>query len=251
MELAGKAGGDAPAPEKPDTATIDSLCGFSGNELLREIHGRLAELRTKLDKWKGTASEITARIDAWRELAELARDAAKLKDAATILKDVEAIRTGRQLLVKPDPVPPLATALSDLLRKQLDAIKADLENEKADGEQKLLKDGNWTKLDNPKRHAILESLGLIDPLPKIETSTASEIISTLRVTGLQALEDKIGALPGKYVKALQAAAKELAPKTQQYHIDFATFNTPAEVDKWLAETGKAIKALLANGPVSI
>jgi hypothetical protein len=71
-DLAGDAGGSAPLPECPATATLDGLRVMSGNELLSGILKEHDELRKELDAWQELKKLAEARTPAWETVGALA-----------------------------------------------------------------------------------------------------------------------------------------------------------------------------------
>jgi len=249
--LAASAGGDGPLPKRPDTAFIDELCASSGNEQLVNIHSCLADCESKIADWKATAGKIAAKIGAWQELEKLAVHAAKVPSAKSLCDQVDAIRTGRQLLDTPDPVPPVAKGIADILRAELEGRKAAYKAAIDEGEARLAADANWGKLSPEQRNEIRQKHGLVAGSLELTFKTALtvDILNAFTSYSLEALDDKIAAVKPKYDAMLSDAAKALEPKLQYFSFPSETLKTEAEIDNWIAAVSAQMKTMLPKGPI--
>ena len=249
--LAASAGGDGPLPERPDTAFIDELCASSGNDQLVKIHSCLADCESKIADWKATAGKIAAKIGAWQELEKLAVHAAKVPSAKSLCDQVDAIRTGRQLLDTPDPVPPVAKGIADILRAELEGRKTAYKAAIDEGEARLAADANWGKLTPEQRNEIRQKHGLVAGNLELTFKTALtvDILNAFASYSLEALDDKIAAVKPKYDAMLTDAAKALEPKLQHFSYPSETLKTEEDIDKWIAAVSAKMKTMLPKGPI--
>jgi hypothetical protein len=145
LTLAERAGGEEPKPEKPDTKLLDDIRLATGNEQLMALYNNKDELATYIDEWKSIAVLIEKRLPEWEALSRLAQYAEGLKDSEIILTQVEYIRTKRQLLDDPDPIKPLITQLTQLLRDELNRLSSEYTANHAAGMKRLEEDENWNQ----------------------------------------------------------------------------------------------------------
>ena len=218
-----------------------------------EIFNRSGDLLKKHDEWRKTSEKIASRTQNWELLSSLVGYADKLPENAKPKTDVEAIVENRLLLADPDPVAPVLTEVTDILRKALNDLKGKYDAEAAKGEARLAADENWKKLTDDERTRIAINVGLMDDEPSVATGTAVDIDRTLEFLSLSAFSDKVKALAGKYSEALMAAAQAAMPQLKFVRVPERQFQQgdEAAVDAWLAEIGKLVKAELKDGPVSV
>jgi hypothetical protein len=67
-ELADKAGGDGPKPERPSIALFDEIASEVGNAQLLKIYDNRDEIHMLLRAWKVTADKIEQRMHGWQNL---------------------------------------------------------------------------------------------------------------------------------------------------------------------------------------
>ena len=114
-------------------------------------------------------------------------------------------------------------------------------------------DENLGKLSPEKRGDLRRSVGLVEGNLELsfKTTLAIDILNAFASYTLEALDDKIAAVKPKYDALLAAAAKELEPKLQTCHVPSAILKTDTDVDAWIAEASKKVKAMLSAGPVQV
>ena len=81
--------------------------------------------------------------------------------------------------------------------------------------------------------------------------TTEEILDTLRQTKLSELQALSDALPTRFGKALNAAAKLLEPKAQHVSLPSATIKNEDDLTSWLRTTEETIREKLKDGPVIV
>jgi hypothetical protein len=77
------------------------------------------------------------------------------------------------------------------------------------------------------------------------------LVRTLDSAPLPSWTTRAHALPKQFANAALAAARLLAPKTQEHHLISATLHTPEDVQAWLAATEQELLAAIKKGPVVI
>ncbi len=150
-DLAGKAGGTAPAPTSPALTAIEAVEAQTGNAQLLEIYNRADELSALAKLWTKTAADIAKRLPIWHSLAELLKHAKTLGPYAALKAEADAIESQRSLLAEPDPVRPLLDKVVDLLRLALNAKLEVYKTAFADQQAQLAKDADWNKLSDGQR----------------------------------------------------------------------------------------------------
>ena len=79
---------------------------------------------------------------------------------AQLWLNAQTVEQHRQLLAEPDPVPPLLSNLTQLLREELNNIKRQWNQQWKDGENKLKDDGNWMQLEKEQRECCAKILSV-------------------------------------------------------------------------------------------
>lgn len=250
-DLAGKAGGEPPRPPIPDTSLIDNIRVQSGNEQLQAIYNARQELTKSIEEWQTTALAITKRIPKWSELQRLSHHAAGIPDIDMIETQVAGITKGRQLLMEPDPVSPLVSAVAQMLREEINTVKAQWETKWNDGEERLKNDSDWAQIEDAnERHTLRLPHGLTNgQTPSFSVETTEAILKTLDAVSLPAFHDKIAALPSRYDRLLEDVAKRLEPTARHIPLPNKTLKTPEDVDAWVEEIRELLHQEIEKGPV--
>jgi hypothetical protein len=160
-----------------------------------------------------------------------------------------AVERERALLHEPDPVPPLLSETTDLLRAALNeayeryAEAFDAEMEKLEGSEP------WRALGEEQRAQILNSTGLRKrPKPRLESDAA--VLDALNGTALSEWESLAFSLPECFSRALQEAARKLEPTAVRVRPPGASLTTEEEVDEYLQELrGRIMAHVDAGRPV--
>jgi len=250
--LAGLAGGEAPKPECPDTSRLDEIRLTSGNEQLLGLFNNRDELTQAIKSWSDLGSKIDQRWPNWGSVKQLMQHASGIQDADAIAAQIGTIEKQRLLLEEPDPVRPLITNLTQLLREELNGIKAHWDTQWQTGESWLASDDNWVKLEPEQKHDLRVRHGLLESMiPTIDVKDTGSILTTLNLVSLSALNDRIAAMPGRYQHILLEAAQLLEPLAHRANLPSATLKTEADVDVWLAEAETRLKEQVKKGPVLI
>lgn len=251
-KLAEQAGGEAPKPEKPDTRFIDDLRSSGGNDQLYAIYVQAVSIEQSIKSWKDLAEKINKAWPKWTLLKHLAYHAVSIDQDRVFIGQVDMIEQHRQLLAEPDLIEPLTKGLNQMLRDALNELQSAWDAAWNAGEALLEKDDNWNKLEADQKHELRLKRQLLEKnKPVFEVEDSVSIIKTLDSIGLEALKDRIAAMPGRYNDMLVEAAKLMEPKAQVVDIKKLTLRSSNEVDDWLAEAGAMLKKALEKGPVVV
>ncbi len=252
LELADRAGGEAPKPECPDTASVDEIRLTAGNEQLLALYNRRDEFAKALKDWADLARRIEQRWPNWMMLKGLLQQAEGIQDSEVFAAQIETIEKQRMLLEDPDPVPPLIANLTQLLRDELNAIKTQWDARWKAGESLLTADDNWKQLEPEQRHDLRVPHALVeDARPHIDVADTASILKTLNAIPLSSLKDRMAAMPGRYQQMLLEAAQLLEPMARRADLPSATLKNETDVDVWLKDAEARLKEQLKQGPVII
>jgi len=247
-ELADSAGGDAPQPEKPDLKPIRDLQSSSGNAQLLAIHQQKDALIAKATEWTKTREAIKSRLPRWQRLNELQALATGLPESTEVVPSLSAIESNRGLLAEPDPVPPLAQKLVGGLRAALNSVHGELEITFKRELAQLEATDIWRKLKNEQRKQLIEKCGL-QPPGKIKVGNEDDIVATLQEASLANRRTLVEALPQRFSRALDEAARLLEPKAVRVILPSATIHDEKEFEAWVDGVREAVKDKLKDGPV--
>jgi hypothetical protein len=252
LALAGRAGGDAPRPERPKTDFLEEIRLAAGNELLMAIYNRRDELRQAFEDWEDRAKRIDVRLPIWDRLQKLVSHAQALPDATPILVQANSIAEARLLLSDPDPVTPLVLGLSQLLRDELNRLSSQFDFGFESGLTALETDANWQKLEPEQRHALLSQQGLtLAQKPDIKVQSDAEITATLNRISVSSLRDRVVAMPGRFQQAQQEAARLMEPKVTFVSVPRRTLKTPEDIQEWITDVQQQLLEKLKHGPIGI
>jgi len=248
--LADKAGGDDPKPKNPDMSLLENIKQTTGNEQILSIFNSREELSQFILKWQEQAQQIEKRFPLWLSLNKLLNHAKGLNDTDVLNVQVTKIKEQRLLLAEPDPLTPLISSITQILRDSLNEMDALYSKKHTEGMDRLKNDSNWEQLETEQKNIFLTESRLTEAFrPVIEVKTTEDILKTLERMGLAMLKDRIEALSGRFDKALQAAAEEMEPDVQQIYVPRETLKTANEIEEWVKLVEKKLKDSLVNGPV--
>lgn len=253
LDLAGNAGGEAPKPVPPDTSSLEAVrLTPTGNEQLLAIFNHYDEFADAIDTWTGLAVSIHERWPSWLMLKRLSGHTNGIKDADAIITQVTYIEQKRQLLEDPDPIAPLLSNLTQLLRDELNRLDKDYKELHEKGMERLKADTNWIKLEPEQKNMLLAEQKLTKAdFPSIKVSTSEEVLATLDALPLNVVADRIAAMPGRFDQVILEAATLLEPLAQRVKIPRWTLATETEIEEWITEVRKQLKEAVAKGPVVI
>lgn len=251
-DLADKAGGEAPKPERPDTRFLDDIRLTTGNEQLLALYNRREELVQSIEHWEKLADQIQQRWPSWMVLKRLVKHASALADAEVYRAQVDTIEQQRQLLEEPDPINPLITSLTQSLREALNTLNQDYQARHEQGMKRLEADGNWQQLEPEQRNQLLseQKLTLADQ-PKVAVQSTDEVLNTLDQCSLAMFADRVAALPSRFDNVAVAAAELCEPEIQFVSVPRRTLKTEADIDAWAEEVKDQLKTALEKGPISV
>lgn len=252
QELAARAGGEAPKPERPDTTALDELRLTSGNEQILSLYNRREELKAAIDNWNDLARRIEKRWPEWEKLKRLIDHADGIAGAEVISTQVKYIEKQRLLLSEPDPVAPLIANITQLLRMALNKLDADYRARHDEGVERLRNDSNWAELEPEQRNMLLSEQKLTEAeRPKVNVGSTEDILETLEGLPLAMFSDRVAAMPGRFEQVMMAAAELMEPEAQFVRIPRRTLKTEEEIEAWMQEVKEQLKAALGKGPVVI
>lgn len=252
IELAERAGGDAPKPVRPNTAFLDEIRLTSGNEQLIALFNRRDELVECIENWTGFANCITARFPNWLVLKRLMSYAVDLPDSEVVQAQMKTIEQQRQLLEEPDLVAPLVATLTQLLRDELNEMKREWNRCWSEGEAILKADGNWNELEPEQRHGLRFEQKLVEAaVPTVSVETTDAILKTLDAISLSAFGDRIAAMPARFDQVLLGAARMMEPEVQEFSFPGGMLRNEQDVDAWVEDVRQKLKSALQNGPIAI
>ena len=249
-ELINRAGGDAPRPPQPSTASLDEIRLTAGNEQLLTLYNQRDDLSEALDTWTALAARIDQRLPAWTTLKRLLAQSQSLPEAEVLITQANHLEQQRQLLEEPDPVPPLVASLTQLLREELNRLHTQYQRHHQEGMSRLAADSNWQQLEPEQRNSLLAArrLTLADE-PQVQVANTEEVLATVERLSLTSFADRVAALNSRFKEVLVAAAELMEPEVQLVKLPSRTIKTEAEVDDWLNDARQTIEAALKNGPV--
>ncbi len=249
-DLADRAGGDPPMPERPETRHLDTLRALAGNEQLAEILKQHDQLAKQAKAWGKAADLAAKRKPAWDTLSTLLKHADAMDGADELRAQAEAVKSERRLLDASDPVPDIRKAAADALRAAVKAAHGEYAKTYKAHMATLTASDTWKKLKADQQKQILADEGIAEA-EALSVGSEPDLIRTLEQTPLPAWKTRTDALAQQFARAAIAAAKLLEPKTQHVHLASSTLKTEQEVKDWLAGAEKDLLAKIKKGPVVI
>jgi hypothetical protein len=247
LDIAGKAGCEPPAPEKPDIKSIRDLQSESGNAQLLAIHQKKEDLAASIEKFKKAGDGIAKRLPVWKRLEEFCAMAEDLPAAASCRESMSAIVSSRSLLSEPDQVPPLVQIIVSALRDALNTVQDNHEKVFAEQQKNIESNPNWKKLNEKQRNGLIEQFNLKPPA-EIRIGTENEIHETVKQQSLSARRTTVEALPQRFAKAAVEAAIILSPKAVRIDLPAATVTSEKELESWIDDVRIKVKDQLKKGP---
>lgn len=250
IDLANRAGGEAPRPSVPSLDRILDVRQMTGNQQLMQIFNEADQFQLWMEEWQKTADLIQERIGEWETLQRLFKHGGGLEDIEIIRTQIQSILQHRQLLAEPNPCRPLVNSLAQMLREQINQAQKEWESAWNDGEAQLHAEENWKKLTLEQKNELRSPQGLVQAsMPVFAVASVDEILQTLEVNNLSNLHDRISALPSRFQKVLLEAARLLEPKVQAVSLPKRTLKTEADIDAWLQDAKATLLEKLKQGPV--
>lgn len=250
--LADNAGGDAPKPEHPDVAILDEIQKTAGNEQLLLLYNHRKELIDSIDEWTNLNKEIKERWFSWESLVELVTRANGIPDADVIKAQVQYIRDNRLLLEKPDQISPLISNLTQLLRVTLNKLDSEFKSKYEQEMNRLNADSNWLQLEPEQRNKLLADQKLDEANhPILNLSSTEDILKTLNKLSLSMFSERVTAIPSRFDKILEKAAKLMEPQVHFVQLQRRMLKNENEIDEWVLEVKEQLKFELSKGPIMI
>lgn len=249
-DLADRAGGDPPMPQRPKADHLDTLRALAGNEQLAEILGAHDQLADQAKAWGKAADLAAKRKPAWDTLSTLLKHADAMAGADELRTQAEAVKSERRLLDASDPVPDIRKAAADALRAAVTAAHAEYAKTHMAHMATLTASDTWKKLKADQQKRILADEGIAEA-EALSVRSEADLIRTLEQTPLPAWKIRTDALAQQFNRAAIAAAKLLEPKTQHVHLASGALKTEQDVKDWLAGAEKNLLAKIKKGPVVI
>lgn len=249
-ELARRAGGEPPLPALPNPPLLAELSGLAGNEQLVAIYEAREKLSRWCAEWGQRADLIGKRFPRWQTFEKLAEHARTLPVGAEFAAQVEAVRTNRALLNDPDPVVPLTSRLSQALREALQQAREVYAEQYRAEKEKLEAMDVWKRLRPEQQDQILRRQA-IACVPEVRVGTEEDLLSSLAEIPLESWATRRDALPQRFAKALEEAARLLEPKAVRVTLPSATIRDEKELVAWLKEVETKLRKQLSKGPVIV
>ena len=252
IDLAGRAGGLPPRPERPNTDSLEEIRMSAGNEQLMAIYNRRDELKESFTKWREQADRTGDRWPVWIKLQSLLKHAGPLPEATTLAAQAASIENHRLLLADPDPITPLVQTLTQALRDELNQLAKRLETEVESNFEIVESDPNWQQLQPEQRNELLAHQGLtIAQRPEIKVQTESDIVETLDRVSISSLRDRVVAVPSRFQQVQREAATLMEPEVTFISLPRRTMKNADEIDAWLSEVKQRLTDALDKGPVGV
>ncbi len=248
--LAREAGGEAPLPACPATEHLNAIGQLAGNEQLGAILEAKDRLTSDIAAWRAKAERARLRLARWEVLQRLAERASGLAALEDVRPEMDAILQSRTLLDDTDYVGPLCIQLEGALREAIrDAHGRCVANhEKCASE--LDASPEWQQLADDQRRAI-SSTNRLDAPSQLDVGSEEALLQALERRSLQGWAELAEALPQRFARAREEAAKALEPKVQSVALRRGVLRTRDDVTSWVAETQATLLDKLDDGPVVI
>jgi hypothetical protein len=250
IELANQTTGPPPLPSAPTTTEIHDLKKLVGNEQLVAIRRKAGEIEKLIEDWKKAKDLADQRKPAWEMVQRFAKHASGISGATEYLKELESIRSERLLLNLTDPVAPIKSALSDVVRQAATDACANNEKAYAAALSKLRENSTWSKVPESEQERIKAEVGLTAP-QKVDISSDEALLARLDSHPLTTLQAEADAIAGRTQRALEIAAKYLEPKVQLISIERTTLCSVEDVREWLSRQEKLLLKAVETGPVLV
>lgn len=249
-ELAREAGGEPPLPARPSTEHLDEIGRLTGNEQLGALIVAKKALETDIAAWRAKGERARTRLARWHALERLAEGAKGLASFDDVRPEMDAIVQGRTLLDDTDYVRPLCAKLEGALREALREAHARCVAVHEGAMADLAASQEWQQITDEQRESISRSnnLGGMSPL---DVGGEDALLRALAERSLRGWAELELALPQRFARAREEAAKALEPKVQRVSLTSGVLRNEADVTSWVAETQTRLLDKLGDGPVVI
>ncbi len=249
-ELAREAGGEPPLPPRPSTTHLDEIGRLTGNEQLGALLESREALGDNIAAWRARAELARTRDGRWCVLERLAERAEGLAALDEVRPEMDAIIKGRTLLDDTDYVGPLCGKLEGALRDAIRAAHGRCVEVRDERMAELEASEDWRKIAEEQREAIVNSnyLGVIPPL---DVGSEDALLQALERRTLRGWTELAEALPQRFARAREEAARALEPKVQRVSLTSSVLRSEGDVTSWVAEAQATLLKKLGDGPVVI
>ena len=100
-----------------------------------------------------------------------------------------------------------------------------------------------------EQRATLATTCQLTPPAKEAIGTDDEILAALRARTLTDRRNLLDAVPQRFARALEEAARLATPEAVRVALPGAIIKTPVELDQWLTGVREQVEAKLKDGPV--
>ena len=247
VDLAAQAGGNPPQPERPSQAFLDELRAQSGNEQYAAVVEARAGLKENFTVWTTARRLAQERMPRWQTLLRLQEQAASLPLAGETAPQIQAILRDRALINQPDPVTPLISRLSDVLR--VAAREAFVRyNERYGQEMQALQvSPAWEKLNEAQRQQVLFANNLAARQSSPQVGNDEQLLHSLTAMPLSAWESQYTAIPARFEAARVQLAQLLEPQAVRVTLPHRTIKNETDMRQFLNELESTIKQHLDEG----
>ena len=250
-KLIDAAGGEEPLPKKPSRIPIEDMFVKAGNELGVAIATESESLIRDIKNWNDTATRIEQRKERWERLTALLPRARNLGIYNDVAKTLGAIKSNRQLLDDPDPVPPVCDKLTDALRDSINSSYQTFDGAFTTLETQLVQDSAWKKLTHEQQDQLIRQESF-QRIPKPQLGSEKDVQVALEKMSLEDWKNITDALTKRFENLRAAAIKLTEPQAVQVSLPSRTLKTAQEVDEYLdAAKGEIMQHINAGKPVII
>ena len=249
-DLARSAGGEPPLPAPPQLVEIDDVQRLVGNERLAAIKAKADDWEAKIGDWREAAALVAVRRPVWRMVERLVGHVEGIEAATPQLKEVDAVREGRQLLTSADPAAGICKSLADLLRATVKDRNAAHESAYAEAMEMLGTNEAWRKASPVDRDEIANDVGLIAP-EKPNVSTDEDLVKYLEKHSLASVRAETDAVSARVTQAIERAARLQEPQVRPVALERATLRDTAEVEAWTERQRQTLLKAVADGPILV
>lgn len=232
-DLAGQAGGPAPLPAPPDTRAISSLKGLKGNELMHAVEQNREEIRALIRLWTSLAQRRQGRLESFSEAKRLVAQLPQDADGGPG-SQLRAVESNRQLLDDPDPIAPIISTSSDILRAAVIHQILQHNNAVETALEALSSDQNWAALTAEQQNQLLQAHQMraeVEP----PLGDAHAVLAAVESRPLPSWADRIAAVSVRLGTLREAAAKLLEPEAFKVTPPTANLRTAVEIDSYLEQ----------------
>ena len=233
-DLADRAGGPPPLPERPDTAQLDGLAALAGNQQFRAVAETSEQLRQDIGSWAAASEQRAHREAAWANLERLLDHASSLDTTESIRSQRDAVLASRLLLEDPDPVAPLIDQLCTELRTAFTARLAEVDAAYEAEIASLRASDVWQEIIEDQQNQVLRDAGLVSPASP-DLSSNEKLLAALTAQPLGTLQERIHAVPAKAVAVRIAIAQIIDPEpaVATVKLPSVTLKSESDVDAYL------------------